>query len=370
MVFQLQLKNESLAKTICRLMEENYDLCQLNHAEEILGGYCNKSYAIWMSNEDQKCRYFLRLYNSNTLEHEILFEHGLLNHLRSNGFTLSASIIPCRNGETVAHTQSPDNQQNNRLFFTLFTFLEGEDKYSWTYSNLTDKEFVSTAEVLAHFHHCGHGFKKPFGADRVQPRIMNFIPTFKDTFSSFLEHAGDGRCDSIFKDNFNTICKTLDYAVSFDVKFKGMKELPIHCDYHPGNLKYCDEKVVGLFDFDWSKIDYRLFDVALGLIYFTSIWGDQAEGLRQDEFNLFLNKYNEACSRLNHIYPLTKQEQSYLVPMLTIANLYVLNWELVNFYNTPGLNDDDYFLYIDHTIGLMHWLLLNEDELEFWVNNS
>lgn len=370
MVQQLQLNNESLAETISRLIEENYDLGKLNHVQEILSGYCNKSYAVWVSREDKKCRYFLRLYSSNTSEQEILFEHCLLNHIRSNGFTLSASIIPCRNGATVAHRASPDKQKNNRLFFAIFEFLEGEDKYSWTSNNLTDKELVSSAEVLAHFHHCGHGFKKPFKADRVQSRIMSSISTLKNTFSSFLEHTGDGLCDWVFKDNFHTICKTLDYAVSFEVKFKGMKEVPIHGDYHPGNLKYCDEKVVGLVDFDWSKIDYRLFDLALGLVYFASIWGDQAEGLRRDEFNLFLTTYNEACRGLNHICPLTKQEQSYLVQMLSVANLYILNWELDSFYNTPGLNDDEYFFYIDHTLGLMHWLQRNEDKLEFWVNNS
>lgn len=363
------MDTESLTETICRLIKNNYDLGHLNHVEEIFGGYCNKSYAISIVNENKKCRYFLRLYNSNTSENEILFEHSLLNHLRSNGLTLSASLIPCRNGATVSHAQSLDNQQNSRLFSAIFAFLEGEDTYSWTYNKLTDKEFVSSAEVLAHFHHCGHGFKKPFGADRVQPRIMALIPTFKNTFSSLLKHAGDGQCDRQFKDNFNTICNTLDYAVTFDVKFKGMKELPIHCDYHPGNLKYGDEKVVGLFDFDWAKVDYRLFDVALGLIYFTSIWGGQAKkGLRKDTLRLFLSTYNQTCCQLIHIYPLTKQEQSYLVPMLSIANLYVLHWELINFYNTPGLNDDEYFLYIDHTIGLMHWLLRNEDEIEFWVD--
>lgn len=364
MVQQRQSNNESLAETISRLIEDNYDLGKLNHVQEIVSGYCNKSYSVWMSRGDKICRYFLRLYNSNTSKQEILFEHCLLNHIKSNGFTLSASIVPCRNGATFAHTASPDEQQNDKLFLALFEFLEGEDKHSWTSCNLTDSEFVSSAEVLAHFHHCGHGFQKPHKADRVQPRIMSFVYTLKDTFSSFLEQAGDGLCDDIFKDNFDTICKSLDYVVSFDGKLKGMKELPIHGDYHPGNLKYRDEKVVGLFDFDWSKIDYRLFDLALGLVYFVSIWGDQAEGLRKDKFNLFLTTYNEACKGLNHIFPLTKQEQSYLVPMLSVANLYILNWELGSFYSTPGLNDDEYFLYIDHTLRLMHWLLLNEDKLE------
>jgi hypothetical protein len=113
-----------------------------------------------------------------------------------------------------------------------------------------------------------------------------------------------------------------------------------------------------------------LFDVALGLVYFTSIWDDQSAGLQPDKFTFFLSTYNQACHRFTHINPLTKQERRYLVPMLSIANLYVLNWDLIDFYDTPGPNDDEYYSFIDHNIGLMHWIALHEDELEIWVNNS
>jgi homoserine kinase type II len=367
---QSDLNNERLTETIRRLMEENYDLGKLTRAKEILGGYCNKNYAVWMSANDRAHRYFLRLYNPNVIENEILFEHALLNHLRSNGFTLAAAIVPCRNGATVVHSPPPENHRGRKALWALFEFLEGEDKYSWTCTDLTDKEFISAAEILAHLHHCGHGFKKPPGADRVQPRIMEFIPTFKKTFSAFLEQADDRRCDRLFKDNFEPICNALDYAVSFDVRFQGMQKIPIHSDYHPGNLKFRDEKGVGIFDFDWSKIDYRLFDVALGLVYFTSIWDDQEAGLRPDKFTLFTRSYNEACHRLFHINPLTRQEQRYLVPMLSIANLYVLNWDLVDFYGTLEPDDDEYYRYMDHNIGLMHWIAVNREELELWVKNT
>ena len=370
MELQSDLNNERLAETIRRLMQENYDLGKLARVKEILGGYCNKSFAVWMSTGKRVNRYFLRLYNPNVVENEILFEHALLKHWRSNGFTLAAAIVPCRNGATVVHTPPPENHRGRKVLWALFEFLEGEDKYSWTYTDLTDKEFVSAAEILAYLHHCGHGFKKPPGADRVQPRIMEFIPTFKKTFSAFLKQAGDRRCDRIFKDNFEPICEALDYAVSFDIRLQGMPKIPIHCDYHPGNLKFRDEKCVGIFDFDWSKIDYRLFDVALALVYFTSIWGEQAAGLRQDKFTLFLSSYDEACQRMSHVDPLTRQEQRYLVPMLSISNLYVLNWDLVDFYSTPEPDDDEYCMYMDHNIGLMHWIAFHREALELWVKNT
>jgi homoserine kinase type II len=136
-----------------------------------------------------------------------------------------------------------------------------------------------------------------------------------------------------------------------------MLEVPVHCDYHPGNLKYKDEKCVGIFDFDWSKIDYRVFDVALALVYFTSERNGAAAGsLRMDKFALFLKSYNEQCTRLDGIEPLTQKEQENLLSMLAAGNLYVLNWDLMDFYETENLDDDEYYTYIEHNILLMHWI--------------
>ncbi len=367
---QSEWMDADLTETIRSVMEDNYDLGKLTRTKVVLGGYCNKSYAVWMSANDRVQRYFLRLYSPNAIEKEIQFEHALLNHLRSNGFTLAAALVPCRNGETLVKTPSPADHRASNAVWALFEFLEGENKYSWTDTDLTDNEFNSAAGILAHLHHCGQGFKISPGIHRVQPRIMAFIPTLKPTFSTFRKQAGDGRCDRLFKENFESICKALADAATFETRFQGMMELPIHCDYHPGNLKYRAEKGVGIFDFDWSKIDYRLFDIALGLVYFTSIWDERAAGLRPDKFVLFLSTYNKACHRFTHINPLTKQERRYLVPMLSIANLYVLNWDLVDFYDTPEPDDDEYYSYIDHNIGLLHWIALHADELELWVKNS
>ena len=357
-------------ENIRRLMEDNYGLGKLTRTKTILGGCCNKSYTVWMLVDDSVQRYFLRLYNPNAVEKEIRFEHALVNHLRANGFTLAAAVVPCKNGETLVTTPPPADHPGNQAFWALFEFLEGENRYSWTDTDLTDNEFMSAAGILAHLHHCAHGFKKPPGADRAQPRIMVFLPTFKNTFTTFLEQAADRRCDRLFRENYTAICNTLDDAATLEAGFQGMMELPIHCDYHPGNLKYRDEKGVGIFDFDWSKIDFRLFDLALGLVYFTSIWGEHTAGLRPDKFTLFLSTYNVACHRSERIVPLTKQEQGALVPMLAIANLYVLNWDLIDFYNTTAADDDAYYEFISHNIGLMHWIESKKEMLERLINQS
>lgn len=366
-----EIKDKQLTEIIRRLMEEKYALGRLTRVREVLGGYCNKSYAVWMSSLENSRRYFLRLYNAKAVEKEIRFEHALVSHLRSNGFTLAAPVIAASDGSTLVRTPAPQHHGAPEALWALFEFLEGEDPYSWIKTDLTDTAFASGAEILARLHQCGRDFRKPAGTDRVQPRIMDFLATFQETFGNYLKQAGERRCDRYFKEHFQTITNAIEEGLAFTDRFRGMPELPIHCDYHPGNLKYRDEQGVGIFDFDWSKIDYRLFDLALALVYFVSVWDDQKTGLRQDKFILFLQTYHTTCGQLDQIEPLTDQERQYLLPMLAIANLYLVNWDLTDFYVVVDQpEDDEYFYYIHHNIAMIDWINAHKAHLARWIDSA
>ena len=354
MTIQSDLKDKQLTTQIQDIVEKQYDVGPLTRIREIFGGFINRSYAVWMGQQGQSKKYFIREYNPGIAESEIRFEHALLNHLRQNGLDIISGVIPCRDGSTFVKTSV---QGRKATYWGLFEFLQGDDPYTWVKTDLTDAEFISSANILAQLHHAGRDFIKPKGADRAQPRIMEFILTFKSTFSGYALQAGDRRCDRLFKVNRDRIFSVIDSCITADKNYAGMLEVPVHCDYHPGNLKYKNEKGVGIFDFDWSKIDYRVFDVALSLVYFTSEWSGAAAGsLRMDKFALFLKSYNEQCTRLDGIEPLTRKEQENLLPMLAVGNLYVLNWDLMDFYETGDLDDDEYYTYIEHNIFLMHWI--------------
>ena len=94
MGIQSDLNNDELTAQIQRIMETHYDLGKLTRIKEIFGGFCNKSYAVWMSRDDTQKKLFLRLYNPAVVESEIRFEHALVSHLRRKGFELAAAVIP------------------------------------------------------------------------------------------------------------------------------------------------------------------------------------------------------------------------------------------------------------------------------------
>ncbi|MBA7545395.1 Homoserine kinase [subsurface metagenome] len=138
-----------------------------------------------------------------------------------------------------------------------------------------------------------------------------------------------------------------------------MPQLVVHCDYHPGNLKYRNGRAVGLFDFDWSKIDMRCFDVALATTYFCTTWEGKEDGdLLLDKLELFLRSYQSESVRMKGVGPLQKEEISCLPFMIKASNLYVLNWDVDDFY-IKKLNPYEYLIYLQHNVWFMRWLERN-----------
>jgi homoserine kinase type II len=354
---------------IKEILHRWYDLGTPVDMKQILGGYINNSYAVWLEKRGKQTLYLLRQYNPSIAEKEIRFEHALIRHLRGNGFTLAADVMSCRDGGTFIRTA--DDKGVSATYWGLFEFLSGEDKYSWTRTDLTAAEVISSAETLARLHHAGRDFRPPPGAERAQPRIMDLLAIFPSTFKGFARQARDRRSDRLFLDHLDSILSKIQQCLTIKKELSGLLELPIHCDYHPGNLKFQDYRVVGLFDFDWSKIDYRLFDVALALVYFMSVWpGEAAGSMRLDKSELFLKNYNDQCRKLDGIPSLSSAEAQCLVSMLATANLFVLNWDLTDIYAKTDLDDEEYFTYIDHNLRTMHWIDTHVQNLEAAIRQA
>lgn len=354
-----------ISEKIRHIVEDRYGLGTFVDAREIHGGTVNTSFKVTVSeNQNRTEHYFLREYNPLAREPEIRFEHALLRHLRSSGFELASVPIPLRDHTTYFRAPASSPILKGENFWALFDFLKGEDKYTWTNTDLTEAEFSSAADILARLHQHGANFKKPPGTDRGQPPIMHFLPLLKENFTNFAEIARKSQSAELFQNHARRIQSIIDTGLKAQAEYEGLLKIPIHCDYHPGNLKFENGKGVGLFDFDWSKIDYRVFDVALALFYFTAQWRGKGAGcLRLDPFRVFLRGYQETCNRMKRVPPMPLPELCALVPMLALANLYVLNWSVVDFTAKAGADDDEYYFFIRHGIRIMEWIEDNEKAL-------
>jgi homoserine kinase type II len=346
-----------LHRQLVEIVEEFYDLGQVAEVSEISGGYINRSFRLAVQRDGIQKDYLLRKYNPAIAEQEIKFEHALINHCVAGGLTVAARVIANRQGATFIRPAG------SKRFFAVYEYLEGEDKYTWDNPELNDEEFVSASKILANFHSAALGFD-PGKLRRSEPPIHDLLPTFSTAFKKLAKTGRKSKFHRFFLAHLENILESVDNARIAETDVSLMPFCPIHCDFHPGNLKYKNNRVIGIFDFDWSKIDLRLFDVCMATAYFCCSWDRKDDGqLRLGKADLFLNAYQKELCRSGGMQPFNELEIKNLPAMLAAANLCILNWIVSTFYADDDLDDDEYLAYLKHCVALMYSIETCKNEI-------
>jgi len=342
-------------KQISEIVETLYDIGTVTAVYEIYGGYNSRSFSIEALKDGCIRTYFLRQYKDGASAGEIRFEHALIRHAIQNGFTIGAGIVASAGGETFVRPAA------SRSMFAVYEYLDGEDKYTWDNPALTDAEFKNAGRVLAIFHNAVHDFN-PGGLQKSEPPILALWPLLAEKFAGFARQKKAEKWQTYYETHLPGLLDMIARNSLDPIAAEGLPVIPIHCDYHPGNLKWKNEQVVGIFDFDWSKVDLRLFDVAMAAIYFCSRWDDDRDGeFRCDKCQLFLGAYQQQLDKSTGLEPLTPTEQKLLPKMLDIANIYLIHWEVSAYMDEAGADDDEYLTYLKHSVRLMQWLAAHRD---------
>jgi homoserine kinase type II len=161
----------------------------------------------------------------------------------------------------------------------------------------------------------------------------------------------------------------MDHHAIKPEEYDKLPQCPVHGDYHAGTVKFDGEETVGLYDFDWSKVDVRLFDVCLGLVYCCGSWEMLTDGqLRIGDMRSFLAGYNEALEGAA-LPPFTEDERRVFVRMLAGAHFYLIYWltELWYYLDVESINNYEAVSYIDHFIRGLNWLKDHQDEIQALV---
>jgi len=345
------------------LIANHYRIGELVDVIKLDRGYVNVSYDIKTSVEGREKRYFLRRYKRGIREEEVKFEHSIVNYLKKRGFKLAAGIIPEKNGKTYVRVVERSGEKEEEVYYAIFEYLKGEDKYTWDNPTCTSRELEDSARVLAYYHNTVYGLK-PEGK-RYEARIIDLLPTISGNLMKYAKRAGNTKFDNYFLKHLDYILEVIESTIK-RIKREDYEKMPrvaIHCDYHPGNLKFENEKVVGMFDFDWSKIDARCFDLALAVIYFCTTWEGKEDGdFLLDRVSIFVNSYQKEAVRGEGVGPLKDIEIHYLAEMIRAANLYVLNWDVDDYYIKKP-NPYEYLIYLQHNVRVMRWLESRWDDL-------
>jgi len=352
---------EDILRSNRNVLSEHYDIGQLLRQDRIYRGYVNDSYQIEMLRNGIKSRYLMRRYRKGTPEEKVRFEHTLLHELQTRKFKYSPRLISTINAETYVRIgrQLKIKAQNN--YIAVFSFLPGKDKYSWDTSLCSYGELKYSAKILSLYHNTIFNWKG-IGCWR---ELSNFdkISLMTTKWERYARNATKSRYHECFIEQFDDLLNMLSNNIPPPPKYHAMPRLAVHGDYHPGNIKFQDGKVTGVFDFGWSKIDARCFDVGLAIMYFCTLWENINDGILQlDRVDNFLGAYQEAAKKTIIIGPLNKLELEYLPNMIHMGNLIVVDWILSEFFGT-GQHPQQYLKYLQHCMSLNRWLKRNWGKL-------
>lgn len=342
---------------------DSYDLGAVTTVYEIFGGYVNRSFGILTEKDGVKSEYFVRKYKYGIAETEILLEHTMIDYSIAHGLDIAAGLIRTKAGLTFVKKSEGANGKTTDIYFAVYEFLQGDDLYTWDTPNLNDEEYASAAEVMATFHNAARDFD-PQGLERVEPKIMELLPLLPEKYKTLAQTNIDTKFHKYYRSKLNSILEVIESSqIPLEIQVK-MPYSPCHNDFHAGNLKYVNSKIVGIFDFDWSKIDHRLFDVTLGLAYLCSSWQDEKDGvLLLDKCAIFLKSYQRKLLELGGLVPLNAVELEYLPMMIAAANIYLINWDVLAYYDGTNLNEYEYMAYLQHNVRLMNWIENHKTEI-------
>jgi len=346
-----------LGEVIAEIVENRYDLGKITDLYEIRGGFTNRSFGVVTNKDGHTARYLVRKYKADTEAGEIGFEHALIRHAIKKGFTISADIIENKDGETLVQSDSDNG------LYAVYEYLPGADKYTWDNPVLTDGEFVNAARVLADFHNAVRDFE-PGDKKRKEPPIRVLWTEMSAKLEELAMHRREGAFLPLFAGHLEGIRDVITRTRFDPDAIDSLPVLPAHYDYHPGNLKWDEERIVGVFDFDWSKMDLRAFDVCMASVHFcTSWWGDTDGELRLEKYFLFLRSYQSRLSELGGLEPIGETEQRLLPDMLAAANIYLIHWMAADYLEKDDADDRQYGTYLTHGIRLMRWLDAHRPEI-------
>lgn len=358
------LEWDFLVGQIERLFAEHYALGEVVGIEQIVGGYENLSFAVWTRPGGGEQRHFLRKYRRATIPSEIEFEHAFLQHLGARGFLLAPQPVVNRaGGSWTSVAESVDGQTTTRQF-AVFSFLDGDDRYEWFENPVHEAELASAAEVLAELHSASRGFA-PEGLCRLQEPVLEYTPGLVPVFEECAARAGKGAVDRLFVAHLDEIREVIARSCFAAESLAEMPCFALHADYHSGNLKYDGPSVVGVFDFDDAKVDYRVFDIALALANMCTSWDAADDGdLRFDKIHAFVDAYQRAARRLDWPGPLNHVELRAMWRMLANANLNLLSWEVIVYFADQEAVDGDYLRWVRHHLRAMRFIETHRAELE------
>ncbi len=236
---------------------------------------------------------------------KVAFCHSIQLYLASKQFPLPHLI----------GTRDDNNSmfQYNGAVYELFEYIRGAGY------DLSPECTYESGRILALYHKLLRDFKPefepPVGGYHNSPNIISSFEQIPVTFSRM--NAFQGISEQQISHTLHML-KEVYLEAAATVEKAGLPSWPqqiVHCDWHPGNMLFRNQRVVAVIDYDAARMQQRVIDLANGALQFSIIggtddpakWPEQVDEVR---FKRFVRGYDS-------------------VDVVSTAELEVLPWLMV-----------------------------------------
>ncbi|MEA3400269.1 MAG: phosphotransferase [Armatimonadota bacterium] len=189
-------------------------------------------------------------------EQWVRHDHALFRHLRDHGLPAPEGVLGDLGRSWLADAGE---------IYELFAYVEAE-----AHEEGDERELLSAGRTLAGIHRAAESFEPP--APKPWPRFHD--P--RDAQEGLTELLALGRERGEAARRLSVLARALELAEALvdrlpDERYLSLPQTVVHGDYHPGNLKFREHRVAGVFDWDWCSRQPRMVDLADGLLFFCGV---------------------------------------------------------------------------------------------------
>ena len=204
------------------------------------------------------------------------YESELLNHLRTQGFTLAPEVVPSKSGAY--------NLWVDGTGWTLFKWMGSDSAPQRERANRSRAQ--AAVKTLADIHRLSKDFSPE--AERGEWPIFT-LPTVNP--ATWLKRA-ESLADELNDEGTDLRRMSRQSAGELgQIDFDSLPEYMCHGDYRMRNLQFAGDEITGVFDFDTSIRTTRLFDLAGVVTRFSPLDGDPQADVEAG--STFLKEYHE-----------------------------------------------------------------------------
>jgi len=194
--------------------------------------------------------YFLKRRNPKYAQESfVAFDHALMEHMAAYRVGTPLAVLTregrrwLRLGEDV---------------YELFPYQPGGP-----HGRHSMAQIASAGRALANYHCAARSFSPPPGKEWPRYDDPRLIRAGIEPITSDLEQLLSADDRGYLMNQIALLERELP-----DERYDALPKLVVHGDYHPGNIKFTNDEVSGIFDLDWATLQPRLRDLADGLFLF------------------------------------------------------------------------------------------------------